>query len=357
MSRAFELIQSFRAEDKLRNRQAQSAHSPAQSARSPAQSDHSRRRRRAYIAFSAAIFVVAGGFFVAGSNIPGVVAQEGQNAAAFFRADRARMRARNVASRIPTLTIFGRNRGDIKANRRFGHRGAGAARREARARAAELKRLRAKGYAGARSVCVRLCDGFHFPVGAYTGPGDKRTHEAICSGLCPGAPTRLYVMKKGAQDIAEAISVARGSLYAALPVALRHTSKRDNTCSCRAPGQSHLALVSLRKDFTLRRGDAVMTRRGMRVFKGARRWPYRTRDFTSVRHARGLTRPQRRALYALERASTSRSIARQTRQRTASRTQVAGQLDALPAVGPLPPSAANQTRGRTVTLGAVCLSK
>lgn len=338
MSRAFELVQSFRHRKIAGPATGETGNAGVSNARSPKIA--SSRRKRAFAAFSAALFVVSGGFFIAGTNIPGVIAQEGGDAASFFRADRARMRASRTTSSIPVLNIFG-TRNNTAAKTATGQDG--SARRGSRRdrNNAKLARNSASGpgLSGAQSVCVRLCDGFHFPVGAYKGPGDNRAYEAICSGLCPGAPTRLYVLKKGATDISEAVSIRKdGRSYAALPVALRHTAKRDNTCSCRAPDEPHMALVSLRKDFTLRQGDAVMITRGMRVFRGAKRWPYRTSDFTSLKRARGLSRTQKRTLYALERASGARATAEQARRRAALQSPGIDRALSLPAFGPIPPA-------------------
>ncbi len=43
--------------------------------------------------------------------------------------------------------------------------------------------------------------------------------------------------------------------------------------------------VSIFVDKTLRRGDAVMTRHGMRIFAGSSSWPYRDNDFVAVAEA------------------------------------------------------------------------
>ena len=103
-----------------------------------------------------------------------------------------------------------------------------------------------------RSVCVRLCDGFAFPVADYRGESDTAAHTAVCSGLCPGAPTRLYVAGAGSDDIANAVSTRDGKPYSALPAAFRYVSTRDAACSCHAPGESLSKNVSLLRDFTLR---------------------------------------------------------------------------------------------------------
>ena len=138
--------------------------------------------------------------------------------------------------------------------------------------------------------------------------------------------------------MSEAVSVRGNKPYAALPVALKYTAKREKTCSCRAPKQSHLALVSLRRDFTLRKGDAVMTKKGIRVFKGAKRWPYRRRDFTSLRRGRRyVNRSDRVILKKLEHVSSSRFLAKQTTLRLRDRNKVDVRTPVASAFAPLPP--------------------
>ena len=152
-----------------------------------------------------------------------------------------------------------------------------------------------------RSVCVRLCDGFFFPVGDLPNDGDIPGHEALCSGLCPGAPARLYVVPAGSDRIEDAVAAQTHKLYTALPVAFRHASKSDRTCSCHAGVQA--SSISLLKDFTLRRGDGVMTPKGIQIFRGAQHWPYKRNDFLSLAQTRDVTDFGRGALAAIERAA------------------------------------------------------
>ena len=154
-----------------------------------------------------------------------------------------------------------------------------------------------------RSVCVRLCDGYHFPVGDYSGESDNAAQTAACAGMCPGAPTRLYVMGAGADKIDDAISIRDHKPYRSLPVAFRHASTRDQTCSCHGPGESTSASVSLLKDFTLRRGDKVMTSAGFRVFRGNSSLPYRGQDFSTLANFQGISKKERYDLSQIERAS------------------------------------------------------
>lgn len=130
---------------------------------------------------------------------------------------------------------------------------------------------------GQIAACVRTCDGYFFPMGLGSDQTSIEGQRSLCTALCPGAKTDLYFIPQGADGITAAVN-AMGSPYSRMPRALRYTKARDAACSCHGTG-SRARLVSLMKDFTMRRGDAVMTVNGVLVFKGAWRWPYRLSDF------------------------------------------------------------------------------
>ncbi len=114
--------------------------------------------------------------------------------------------------------------------------------------------------ASRRPVCVRLCDGFFFPVSSFQGSGEIASEEATCAGLCPDAPTALYFLPAGSDKIEDAASTS-GERYTALPASLRYRTTRDGACAChRAIAQN----PSFWQDLTLRNGDAVMTSGGIR---------------------------------------------------------------------------------------------
>ena len=157
------------------------------------------------------------------------------------------------------------------------------------------------GSQGRRAVCVRLCDGYFFPVGDLADESQTAGQEAICAGLCPGAPSQLYIQPAGSEKIEDAWSTRDRKLYSALPVAFRHTTKTDRTCSCQP--RVAQANISLLKDFTLRRGDSVATPIGIKVFRGAQHWPYKRNDFVSLAQAKDLSSQDRGTLVSLERAA------------------------------------------------------
>lgn len=153
----------------------------------------------------------------------------------------------------------------------------------------------------AQSVCVRTCDGFAFPVGAYHGASDLAAHEATCHAECPGAATSLYLLPANADAITAAVSLRTGQNYSKLPDAFHYTTVLDAACSCHPAAGG--AMKSLLHDFTLRRGDAVMTDRGVRVFHGGAHYPFHRQDFVALNQSRDVAKDARATFRAIERAS------------------------------------------------------
>lgn len=82
-----------------------------------------------------------------------------------------------------------------------------------------------------QSVCVRLCDGYYYPV-SYSTYGSQLARDADqCQSSC-AAPAELYVYRNPGQEIEQAISLS-GSAYMDLPVALRYRKEFVQGCSCK----------------------------------------------------------------------------------------------------------------------------
>ena len=81
-----------------------------------------------------------------------------------------------------------------------------------------------------RSVCVRTCDGFFFPISYSTYAGNLDQDAQMCQANC-AAPSELYVYRTGG-DIAQAISLS-GTAYADLPNAFKYRKEYVKGCSCK----------------------------------------------------------------------------------------------------------------------------
>ena len=96
-----------------------------------------------------------------------------------------------------------------------------------------------------RSVCVRLCDGFYYPV-SYATYGARLGQDATqCQSNC-AAPAELYVYRNPGQEIEHAVSLS-GSAYMDLPVALRYRKEYVKGCSCKQAEYNPTAIESASK--------------------------------------------------------------------------------------------------------------
>ena len=105
--------------------------------------------------------------------------------------------------------------------------------------------------------------------------------EAACRDLCPDAETAVYLENKGSDDINDSISKT-GRPYSELPTALRYRTAVDKTCVCH---HDLAPRYSIAKDATLRKGDGVMTAKGLVVYDGGREFPHSSNDFVAVDNA------------------------------------------------------------------------
>jgi hypothetical protein len=174
----------------------------------------------------------------------------------------------------------------------------------------------------ARSICVRVCDGFHAPLGYIAAQSDVKAHEALCRAMNPGVPVKVFRVAAGATSIDNAVG-PDGKSYASLPMAFAHEKSADPACR---PGivQADERRVSILKDFTLRPGDAVVVNGSARIFSGSGSYPFRTSDFRDFRSSGRLSDIERRkmdlAIGHSFKVATEREARRSIRMREASLT-------------------------------------
>ncbi len=109
-----------------------------------------------------------------------------------------------------------------------------------------------------RTLCVRTCDGYYFPVSYSTVPGKFADDEQICRRMCPATEAVLYSHRNPGEDVASAVS-GTGRRYSEMPNAFSYRKQFNAACSCRAPGQSWADALRQSEDQTLERGDVVVT--------------------------------------------------------------------------------------------------
>jgi hypothetical protein len=109
-----------------------------------------------------------------------------------------------------------------------------------------------------RTLCVRTCDGYYFPISFQTTPARFPEDEQTCQRLCPAAEVQLYTHRNPGEDIGQAVSIS-GRLYRDLPTAFKYRTSLVAACSCRKPGQSWAQALGVYADPTVERGDIVVT--------------------------------------------------------------------------------------------------
>lgn len=86
-------------------------------------------------------------------------------------------------------------------------------------------------YGTYRTLCVRTCDGYYFPISFSTVPGHFAADQLTCQSMCPGAEVNLYVYHNPGEDPSQMVSID-GQPYSALPTAFRYRSEYDASCTC-----------------------------------------------------------------------------------------------------------------------------
>jgi Protein of unknown function (DUF2865) len=149
----------------------------------------------------------------------------------------------------------------------------------------------------AKAFCVRISDGFYFPVQARPG----MTAAQSCNVFCPSAKTALY---SGSQ-IDSAVA-SDGNRYADLDNAFLYRKElvADSTCN----GRDHfgLARLDVNNDPTLRPGDVVATKAGLMAYTGTKD---KTADFTPIDNYRGLAKTSREKLADVKVMPTAQAAA------------------------------------------------
>ena len=84
-----------------------------------------------------------------------------------------------------------------------------------------------------RTVCVRTCDGFYFPISFATVPARFPDDERTCKNLCPAAEASLFSYRNPGEDMNQAVSI-NGQPYSSSPNAFRYRQEFNPSCACKA---------------------------------------------------------------------------------------------------------------------------
>lgn len=87
-------------------------------------------------------------------------------------------------------------------------------------------------FATFRTVCVRLCDGYYFPVSFSTLPNHFDRDADVCQSKC-AAPAELYYHPNPGGGMDQAVSYKTRQPYTTLKAAFRYRKEFVQGCSCK----------------------------------------------------------------------------------------------------------------------------
>jgi hypothetical protein len=114
------------------------------------------------------------------------------------------------------------------------------------------------GGGGYRTLCVRTCDGYYFPISFATSQSRFAEDEQSCQKLCPAAEAVLYTHRTQGEEVAQAVA-SNGRVYKDLANAFRYRREFVASCSCKQAGQTWAEALGQTRDSTIERGDRVVT--------------------------------------------------------------------------------------------------
>jgi len=141
-----------------------------------------------------------------------------------------------------------------------------------------------------RTMCVRTCDGYFFPVSFSTTKGRMKKDANLCASRCGAAPAHLYYYANPGSDIKDMVSYKGKQKYNKLKNAFLFKKKFVADCRCK-PEPWTKAARSQHKTYALLEAKALTKvasrkRRASRRRISRRRKARRKYRRTALRHVR-----------------------------------------------------------------------
>lgn len=108
-----------------------------------------------------------------------------------------------------------------------------------------------------RTICVRTCDGYYYPISYAASPARFAEDEKACRQSCPASEVALYMYRNPGETVDQAVST-NGAPYTALPTAFRYRQTVDPNCSCRHVGESWSQALKNVEDTGVEQGDIIV---------------------------------------------------------------------------------------------------
>lgn len=95
-----------------------------------------------------------------------------------------------------------------------------------------------------RTLCVRTCDGYYFPI-SFSVEKDKFERDAeTCQARCPGTEVALYAHDATTEMSEDMVSVESETPYSELPNAFSYRRDRETPSACRCKPQRNFAIIA-----------------------------------------------------------------------------------------------------------------
>jgi len=96
---------------------------------------------------------------------------------------------------------------------------------------------------GYRTLCVRTCDGYYFPISHSSSSSVFGIEESLCQARCPGTEVALYAHPNWSEDVGDAVSLA-GARYSDLPTAFAYRRDYNPSCTCRGATETAMTVIA-----------------------------------------------------------------------------------------------------------------
>ena len=96
-----------------------------------------------------------------------------------------------------------------------------------------------------RTLCVRTCDGYYWPISYSSSSSDFQRDEQNCQTMCPGAEVKLYSHRVPDEESESMVDLS-GSPYTDLTTAFKYREVdfvRPQGCSC-TPAKKNFSVIA-----------------------------------------------------------------------------------------------------------------
>ncbi|MGD9913596.1 MAG: DUF2865 domain-containing protein [Rhizobiaceae bacterium] len=86
-----------------------------------------------------------------------------------------------------------------------------------------------------RTMCVRTCDGYYFPMSGASSAANFERDQKNCESMCPGTEVKLFYHRAATEESEAMVSVSDGQPYTTLPTAFQYRDPRvtrNAQCGC-----------------------------------------------------------------------------------------------------------------------------